>query len=247
MFRKVFTILAAASVLVSFSCNSGSFSGSQIGKGKKSVDGKTSPKDKTNPDGEPADDGMGNKPDDIIPDSGKKQGPTTNFIDIIGGLLENLKKMDDVDITVVSDHEIIFGNSKAFHIGDNAYPASTCLLQLDVHPVQGIRYVFEFDVVSQAADLFVTIETLCGIDYTETNFAYLVGNGVPLETIPLMPGQANAAFHQAVFAPGTYAVVIESLRNFSTIPMGDNDDYMAGHIRIRSNGGQVTAGRVRFE
>lgn len=245
MFKKFLVFITVFAML---SCNSGSFSGNHLGKGSKAVDGKTNPTKTTNPDGEPADDGIGFDDEPINTDSDKKQGPTTNFMDIIGGLFEKLTKIDDIEINVISDHEIIFGGDNAFHIGDNAYPASSCLAELNVYPVVGIRYIFEFDVLTEAADLGVTIDTLCGIDYTDSNYAYLVRNGQPLETLPLLPGQSSAAFNRSLYSPGTYAVVIESLRNYSLIPGGDNDDYIAGRVHIRSfNNGTVSPGRVRFE
>lgn len=234
-----------AALLAAVACTDNSFSG-KISKGGGDVRGKNSTTPKyedsgnTPSQGEPGDDDLSvNPPTKDIP----------NVIDIIGDLFDkgkdlivttDLKDVPNADI-VFTDDSLVFGKDEIFHIGDNAFEASTCQLGVEglrANPVQGKLYSFNFEVLSEI-DANIDINYLCGLDYDDrkefygllTNFSYLVTGQSELDKRALPAGASGTDLSHGVhLTPGTYSIVVISNENPNN--RNDRDDYMVGRVKI---------------
>ncbi len=232
-------------------------------KPEKEKPSKDKPKEK--PDKkpvDPGDEGDGAPLDDKTPDEplfkdltdNAPAGPgedtdTSNgqpFIDLLGGLLSG-PGIDSGDLgTQPNDNEIIFGDTKTFHLGDGQMTQSSCIEGISPYPVAGKQYLFEFEVLGDGA-VSVNIGTVCGVDYSDTNLVFIAQNGSPVGTpTPLPIGASSAQIPSTNLTKGKYSIGVES-RIGTSDPQGnpnDADDYILGKVKISSQGAKIKIGKV---
>lgn len=173
------------------------------------------------------------------------QNTTTNTVQTIGGIVNQIR--NNVDITR-SDREIVFGGNKVFHIGDGKFPASSCQRQLNAYELSGTKYAFEFEVTEDGTTLEMDVLTVCGVDYSDSNYINLVqkgGSNMRRELI--RAGVSRAGLRTMTVGKGRYEILVESSRNSSAgVEGGDNDDFIVGQVRIRASK-NINPGNVRVE
>lgn len=179
---------------------------------------------------------------------GTSQGPTNSTADTvqtINGIINTIR--NNIDVTS-NDREIIFGGDKVFHIGDGRFPASSCQSQLRAYELSGTKYSFEFDVVEDGTFVEMDVLTVCGVDYSDSNYLRLVKNGSEnLEQERLIAGRLRADLKNMTLQKGRYMIQVESTLNTRVgVEGGDNDDFIVGKVRIRASK-KVIAGSVRVE
>jgi hypothetical protein len=171
-------------------------------------------------------------------DTGVDDGATTPWLDIIGGLIRTIT---DVEITRPenNDNEIVIGETKMFHIGDDNFDQSSeCARRINTYPLSGKRYFFEFEVTQADTRVEVGINKICGIDYQETDHLFIVGpTGAQLDTKALPRGTEKAAFDGRVLQPGKYRLIAETRPAGSENPQvpNDHDDFIVGQIHIKAD------------
>lgn len=146
----------------------------------------------------------------------------------------------------ITDTEVHFGDDKVFHIGDNQYPASSCKDQIDTYKLSGNRYYFQFQVTEPKTVVGISVNKICGIDYSRSNIAYLQANRRVFESRPLAVSSERLELSGVTLDPGTYALVVESRRDYSQVRGGDNDDFIVGQIAIKASK-KIVGGVVRTE
>jgi hypothetical protein len=146
----------------------------------------------------------------------------------------------------ITDTEVHFGDDKVFHIGDNQYPASSCKDQIDTYKLSGNRYYFQFQVTEPGTVVDISVNKICGVDYSRSNIAYLQANRRVFESRPLAVSGERLQLSGVTLDPGTYALVVESRRDYSRVRGGDNDDFLVGQISIKASK-KIVGGFVRTE
>lgn len=141
---------------------------------------------------------------------------------------------------------VVFGGDKVFHLGDDDFADSTCMVDISFHQLSGKTFNFEFEVIEDATSVDIVID-LCGVDIVDTNFASLRDATGKLQEHRLVPSAYDSRFQKQTLAKGKYLVVVESRngtldRQWSVT---DFDDYIVKQVLINSNKGirkgQVTA------
>lgn len=235
--RSILVALTAGSLMTA--CGSASFTGGGGGDQTTRVEN-LQPGPSTAPVGTT----RANSP--IVP--GASQNPTNSTADTvqtINGIINTIRNNIDVTST---DREIIFGGDKVFHIGDGRFPASSCQSQLKAYDLSGTKYSFEFDVVEDGTVVEMDVLTVCGVDYSDSNYLRLVKNGSEnLEQERLVAGRLRADLKNMTLQKGRYMIQVESTLNTRVaVEGGDNDDFIVGKVRIRASK-KVIAGGVRVE
>jgi hypothetical protein len=150
--------------------------------------------------------------------------------------------------------DFVAPNDGVFHIGDGAFPASTCQTQLRQTRLEGTSFFFEFDVTENDTQVNVELNDVCGVDHP-TNLATLtrVGDstvqqqrGLPLGRGSL--GIVDMALGRVTLPAGKYVLRVESQPNTQIItpstPQGDRDDILIKRVRVHANK-PVIRGNVR--
>ena len=190
---------------------------------------------------EPIDGGDDDTDVDTDIDTGSDGDDDTPWLDIIGGLIDTLK---DVDIDE-DDDGITFGGRKKFHIGDGQAANSSCQLGLATHPLSGTKFYFEFEVKEDNTTVDIEVESICGVDYGDSNFVYVEslngGQKWGEKTLPI--GADDIGIDTLTLNRGHYAVAVESKISQSSGGGTDADDYVVGKVRIRGDK-PMKAGKV---
>lgn len=173
------------------------------------------------------------------------QSTTTNTVQTIGGIVNRIRNNIDVTRT---DREIVFGGNKVFHIGDGKFPASSCQRQLNAYELSGTKYAFEFEVVEDGTTLEMDVLTVCGVDYSDSNYINLVQKGgSSMRRDLIRAGVSRTGLRTMTVGKGRYEILVESTRNTSAgVEGGDNDDFIVGQVRIRASK-NINPGDVRVE
>jgi hypothetical protein len=141
-----------------------------------------------------------------------------------------------------------------FHIGDGAFPASTCQTQLQNTRLEGTSFFFEFDVAENDTQVNVELSDVCGVDHP-TNVATLMrvsdSNVRQQRSLPIGRGSlgiVNMALGRVTLPAGKYVLQVESQPNVRVItpstPQGDRDDILIKRVRVHANK-PVIRGNVR--
>ncbi len=178
--------------------------------------------------------------DETIPEPGVTQDEAKkpSLLDIINGLKKILIPND----TVKDENRIVFGDAKGFHIGDDNFNSnSNCATRLKFHNIKGTKYFFEFEITKDDTTIEFGINEVCGVDYSDTNFASIedaAGISLQKKAIP----DNNAIKYEAVtLKAGKYKMVVESTPN--TAKNNDRDDFMVKKLEIKSNK-PIIAGKI---
>jgi|GEM_PF-6323826 len=133
---------------------------------------------------------------------------------------------------------------RVFHIGDNAMDNSTCLGALNVTPLEGTAFYFEFEVIESSSQIQIEVVDICGVDY-DTNTMRLIREGGNVIREGVVPkgaggrGKASVDLGLQTLQPGKYQLRIESVRNpnkiFPSTPQGDRDDFIVGKVKVHSD------------
>ncbi len=173
------------------------------------------------------------------------QNTTTDTVQTIGGIVNTIRNNIDVSRT---DREVIFGGDKVFHIGDGRFPASSCQSQLKAYALSGTKYSFNFSVLEDGTRVELDLLTVCGVDYSNSNYLTLIQtSGASLERELIRAGASRADLNTITLNKGQYAITVESTMNNTVgVEGGDNDDFIVGGVRIRASK-NITAGDVRVQ
>ncbi len=173
------------------------------------------------------------------------QNTTTDTVQTIGGIVNTIRNNIDVRRT---DREVIFGGDKVFHIGDGRFPASSCQSQLKAYPLSGTKYSFNFNVLEDGTRVELDLLTVCGVDYSNSNYLSLVqSSGASLARELIRSGVSRSDLNTITLNKGQYAITVESTMNNTVgVEGGDNDDFIVGGVRIRASK-NITAGDVRVQ
>lgn len=254
MFGKliVFLLLAA----LTYSCKQTEFAGGgglvkkpatqSVTPGTKPIDTGSNGSETPIDDGttaveEDPESGLDDEFEDPNLDTGNDTDSGPSFLDIIGGLMETLK---DADIEEGEDG-ITFGGRKKFRIGDGQASGSSCQIGLAVHPLSGTKFFFEFEVKEPSTRVDISVESICGVDYGDSNSIYVesLDNNDKYGQQTLSIGAKQMALSSLVLNPGHYAVIVESAISQGPGRGSDADDYVVGKVRIKGNKPMV-AGKV---
>ncbi len=224
-------------------CNQGEFTGG--GSKKAAVEGKKKNEaDKTDKsDASPEKDDLGNPtkdepsetPGDNSADSkGQTDGDGVN--DLLNGLLGD--GGEDTG-TAVSPDEVVYGGNKVFHIGDSRMDGSTCNSVVAALSTAGRRYYFEFQVKEADTSVTISVNRICGVDYTDSNILAVAHSGAYIQEQKLVKDATEASITASNLAPGRYAVAIESRVSAEATgeakAANDVDDYLVGEVRIKGS------------
>jgi hypothetical protein len=192
------------------------------------------PKDDTKPEVETEDETK----EDTDPEIGESETKKPSLIDIINGLKKILIPND----TIKDENRIVFGGSKGFHIGDaNFNPNSNCSTRLKFHNINGTKYFFEFEVTKDDTTIELAINEVCGVDYSDSNFAAIEdASGISLQRKPI-PNNDTIKYEAVTLKAGKYKMIVESTPNPAN--NGDRDDFMVKKLEIKSNK-QIIAGKI---
>ena len=181
----------------------------------------------------------------IVPAATTPQNTTTNTVQTIGGIINTIRNNIDISRT---DREIIFGGDKVFHIGDGQFSASTCQRQLSAYSLSGTKYSFEFEVIEDLTVVQLDVLTVCGVDYSDSNFINLVqSDSKTIDKALIRAGVSRAGLNTITLGKGHYAIMVESTRNTTAgVDGGDNDDFIVGQVRVRASK-NITAGDVKVQ
>jgi hypothetical protein len=145
-----------------------------------------------------------------------------------------------------TDKEIRFGVDRVFRIGDDNYPNSSCKEQVASYQLSGTRYFFEFEVTEPQTLIDISINRVCGVDYMLTNTTRLMKNNMIYQVLPLVKGSDKIQYQALTLDPGKYAVIVESMVNYTQVRKGDFDDFVVGDIAVKANK-KIAGGNVRTE
>jgi hypothetical protein len=178
--------------------------------------------------------------DETIPEPGVTQDEAKkpSLLDIINGLKKILIPND----TVNDENRIVFGDAKGFHIGDaNFNSNSNCATRLKFHNIKGTKYFFEFEITKDDTIIEIGINEVCGVDYSDTNFASIEdAAGISLQK-KAIPDNSAIKYEAVTLKAGKYKMVVESTPN--TAKNGDRDDFMVKKLEIKSNK-PIIAGKI---
>lgn len=252
MNRTVYPALTCVlAMLLPMGCKSSEFSGDS----KRAPAAKVAPK-KTDDDAIPSkptpsketddpskvgeDPGVDQPKNDDKPNIGTDtdQSVIPSILDIIAGL----KKILIPEDTINDENRIVFGNAKGFHIGDDNFNRnSNCADRLKTHNINGTKYFFEFEVKKDDTKIDITIHEVCGVDYTDTNFAMIEDSSSTQIQKKSITSNAAIRYDAVVLKAGKYRMVVESTPN--TANNNDRDDFMVKKLEIKSDQ-PIVAGRV---
>jgi hypothetical protein len=262
-------IAAAVALGLTTSCNNTQMAGSAgTQEGKKPEPEATPDKGKPGKDknprpdtpGEPGE--LGNPASSSQEDQGDVVDPTAggdNSLDgTFGGdasisdlLAGTLQTSSDVTSQQINDNEIIFGGQKSFRIGDNAAFNTSCSQQVLPALLAGRKFYFEFQVMKDGANVTLSVEELCGIDYGDTNFIYVAHAGTAITPeAALGCGEQPRSVSAPGLKKGTYQLVVESRPGAGADCWGrpatvtDHDDFIVGRVRARAEGAPIKPGSV---
>ena len=176
--------------------------------------------------------------DETIPGTGETEDTKPSLLDIINGLKKILIPND----TIKDENRIVFGDAKGFHIGDaNFNSNSNCSTKLKFHNIKGTKYFFEFDVTKDDTTIEIAINEVCGVDYSDSNFASIEdAAGVSLQRKPIT-GNSAIKYEAVTLKAGKYKMIVESTPNEGN--NGDRDDFMVKKLEIKSNK-PIIAGKI---
>jgi hypothetical protein len=253
------------------SCNNTQMAGSAGTQEGKKPEPKETPdtgepgKDK-NKNPRPANPGDPGKPGSKDPSSQSDQGdvvdPTEDGDNSLDGssaddvsisdlLAGTLQTSSDVASQQINDNELVFGGPKSFRIGDNAAFNTSCSQQVLPALLAGRKFYFEFKVMKDGANVTLSVEELCGIDYGDSNFIYVAraGTAITPETA-LGCGEQPRSVSARGLAKGNYQLVVESRPGALSDCWGrpanvtDHDDFIVGRVRARAEGAPIKPGSV---
>ena len=129
---------------------------------------------------------------------------------------------------------IEFGADKVFHIGDNDYDGSSCRRQIQAYNLSGTKYYFSFEVLEAQTTISMRINTVCGVDYGNSNFVSILrGDGTVLKRQNVSAGASLIDFGTLTLDKGKYAIAVESTPNSQK--NGDADDFLVGNIQVSAD------------
>lgn len=175
-------------------------------------------------------------------------GSDASISDLLAGTLQT---SSDVTSQQINDNEVVFGGPKSFRIGDNAAFNTSCSQQVLPALLAGRKFYFEFQVMKDGANVTLSVEELCGIDYGETNFIYVAhaGTAITPETA-LGCGDHPRSVSAPGLKRGKYQLVVESRPGAGSDCWGrlatatDHDDFIVGRVRARAEGAPIKPGSV---
>lgn len=143
----------------------------------------------------------------------------------------------DVEVIQPST-DIEFGADVVYHIGDNSYASdSACASQIQTYSITGDKFYFEFEVLEDNTAISVSVNSLCGVDYTDSGRASLMlfgsPNSYPIQPINITPTDTLISLPSATLNRGKYAVLLESRQ--SLLNGLDRDDFIVGKIKVKAN------------
>jgi len=167
----------------------------------------------------------------------------TSITTLVGNLH---KTVENVPISQTGN-EIEFGSTRVFKVGDNRAESSDCKSYLFTFDFIGTKYSFAFEVFEDGTEVAISIKKMCGIDFANTNFLYLLSESEIIDAVPLAVGSSAARLKAQTLPKGKYMILIESQFNKTAANgTGDNDDFIFGNVNISSNK-NIAAGFVKTE
>jgi hypothetical protein len=169
--------------------------------------------------------------------------PSINIGEIISGFIKTLQ---EVEISQLTDTDIIFGGKKVFHVGDANFSFdSECALQIKAYRLKGTRYFFEFQILEPNTAVDIAVNKICGIDYNLTNTIHLQDATTDLDQKALAKQISDVKFDRKMLQPGKYMVVVESKMAGEQNPSAPNDfdDFIVGKVHIQADK-PIKPGRV---
>lgn len=122
-----------------------------------------------------------------------------------------------------------------WHIGDGAYSGSSCKIFLWFKKLKGDAFNYNFTVIEDNTKVNIKVRWMCGIDYNNTNFAYLKSrdNAQEYQKISIVKGQNSIRFNEIILNKGKYFVRVETTNNPNN--NNDKDDFIVGNVKITAD------------
>ncbi len=137
-----------------------------------------------------------------------------------------------------------------WHLGDNAYPASSCKFLLNFNKIDGKSFNFNFFVERDGTRVDIEVNH-CGIDSHFANqhpVALFAAQGANALLSKKLPSSENLLFMskekiatQTTLNRGWYKLRVDTSSNPQN---GDFDDFLIGKVRFVNATGPITIGEV---
>lgn len=137
------------------------------------------------------------------------------------------------------DNAIIFEDDRGrvYHLGDNAYPDTSCAAKVANHALDGHIYEFHFTVREANTEVQADIQGLCGVDTPGKNVVSFArggsAGGQGMGT--LKPLQTSYLGAVVTLQPGEYVLRITSDIKHLSGGRSDRDDFTLERVVVRAS------------